>query len=176
MRPLAADIRIESDRLVLKPFSAADADEAYACITPTLTRYMTWDPPASRAEYDSVWRDTWGPALAAGTDVIFVVRRREDGEFQGVVGIQHITDGSAEIGIWMREDRHGQGTGRAAAHLAAQWANSDLGITHFTYPVAEQNTASRRIAESLGGVVAEQRNTPKYAGVVYHIAMPATLR
>jgi hypothetical protein len=37
------------------------------------------------------------------------------------------------------------------------------------YPVAQDNGASRRIAESLGGVIVETRATPKYASVIYRI-------
>jgi RimJ/RimL family protein N-acetyltransferase len=73
------------------------------------------------------------------------------------------------LGIWIREDRHREGIGREAVGLVAGWASSVLGIERFTYPVAEENYPSRRIAESLGGVVAERRETPKYKSVVYQI-------
>jgi len=47
-------IPIESKRLSLAPFSANDADAAYSCITPSLTRYMSWDPPADRDSFDRI--------------------------------------------------------------------------------------------------------------------------
>ncbi len=37
-------VTLSTQRLTLKPFTANDADETYNCITPTLTRYMAWDP------------------------------------------------------------------------------------------------------------------------------------
>ncbi len=49
------------------------------------------------------------------------------------------------------------------------WASREWGIDRFIYPVAEENYASRRIAESLGGVVVERRQTPKYQSVIYQI-------
>jgi hypothetical protein len=39
----------------------------------------------------------------------------------------------------------------------------------FIYPVAIQNTASRRIAENLHGEIIGNRTNPKYDSVVYRI-------
>jgi hypothetical protein len=49
-----------------------------------------------------------------------------------------------------------------------------LGIESFTYPVAEQNYSSRRIAESLGGVIVDRRETTKYMSVIYQIPNQST--
>lgn len=59
--------------------------------------------------------------------------------------------------------------------LVARWASLVLGVARFTYPVAEENYPSRRIAESLGGVIVERRETPKYMSVIYHIPNQSTL-
>lgn len=45
------EVSISTERLNLTPFTAKDADETYNCITPTLTRYMAWDPQP-RHEFD----------------------------------------------------------------------------------------------------------------------------
>nr|WP_084162748.1 GNAT family N-acetyltransferase [Paraburkholderia bannensis] len=164
----SSEIRIESSRLSIQPFSSRDADATYSCITPSLTRLMAWEPPPDRASFDLVWQ-AWLPAIAEGTDFVFAVRRRECGEFLGLAGLHHIKRPGAELGIWIREDRHREGFGREAVSLVATWAGRELGIDRFAYPVAEENHASRRIAESLGGVVAERRQTPKYMSVIYQI-------
>lgn len=64
---------------------------------------------------------------------------------------------------------HGQGHGREAVAALAAWAAETFAPQSFSYPVAEANTASRRIAEGLGGVVVEQQQRPKYAAVIYRI-------
>lgn len=51
----------------------------------------------------------------------------------------------------------------------AEWAHKTLGKKSFIYPVAVQNTASRRIAERLDGEIVENRTSPKYESVVYKI-------
>ncbi|OXI77985.1 GNAT family N-acetyltransferase [Burkholderia sp. AU33423] len=166
---LRADpIHIESDRLSIKPFSAGDAGAAFPCITPTLTRFMAWEPPPDRASFDRIWR-AWLPSIADGSDFVFTVRQRDCGMFLGLAGLHHVTIAGAELGVWIREDRHREGIGREAVGLVVEWACATLGIRRFTYPVAEANEPSRRIAESLGGTVVQRGETPKYPSVTYLI-------
>jgi RimJ/RimL family protein N-acetyltransferase len=162
------DIRITSDRLQLSAFTAHDADDAFACITPTLTRYMSWEPAPSRAAFRDVWMK-WVAPIADGNEYVFVIRERDGDRFAGLAGLHRVNDATPELGIWIREDRHGRGYGAEAVRRVAQWAMQSLGIKRFVYPVAEQNHASRRIAEALGGVVAERRSTRKYEALVYCI-------
>ncbi|MGE8163719.1 GNAT family N-acetyltransferase [Paraburkholderia sp. NPDC080076] len=166
LRP--TEIQIESTRLLIKPFTAHDADATFACITPSLTRHMAWEPPASRHDFDGVWR-SWIPTIDDGSDYVFAIRLRADGSFLGLAGLHRVRTESPELGIWIREDRHRNGFGREAVTLVAHWATRTIGCASFTYPVAEANRPSRRIAGSLGGVIVESRATPKYKFVVYRI-------
>jgi RimJ/RimL family protein N-acetyltransferase len=162
------DNRIHSARLVLAPFAAEDADEAFSCITPTLTRYMTWEPPASRAEFDGIWRD-WILHAASGIETVFAIRTVDDGNFAGLAGLHRASTPCPELGIWIREDRHGRGYGREAVQAVAWWASARLHPRCFIYPVAEANLASRKIAESLGGVMVASDPTEKYQRLTYEI-------
>ncbi|WP_436658059.1 GNAT family N-acetyltransferase [Paraburkholderia xenovorans] len=168
------EIHIESERLSIRPFSADDADVTFRCITPSLTRFMSWNPPASREDFDRIWQG-WLLTISDGTDFVFAIRQREDGSFLGLVGLHRVRSTTPELGIWIREDFHEQGLGREAVRLVARWASLVLGVARFTYPVAEENYPSRRIAESLGGVIVERRETPKYMSVIYHIPNQSTL-
>ncbi|WP_297574573.1 GNAT family N-acetyltransferase [uncultured Deefgea sp.] len=161
-------VHIESTRLLINPFSASDADEAFACITSTLTRFMSWDPPDSREDFDSVWR-SWLSTIDDGTDYVFAIRHISDSSFLGLVGLHHLRSVTPELGIWIREDRHLQGFGREAVGLIAQWASQEMDVTSFIYPVAEDNRPSRLIAESLNGVIVDRCVTRKYNSVVYRI-------
>lgn len=67
------DWTIDSPRLHLRPFTPGDADEAFAGITPGLTRYMAFEPPPSEAAFAAVWQ-TWLPTIADGTDITFAIR------------------------------------------------------------------------------------------------------
>ncbi|MGA7781711.1 MAG: GNAT family N-acetyltransferase [Paraburkholderia sp.] len=168
MSPLPTEIQIESSRLSIKPFTPNDAHEAFSCITPSLTRYMAWEPPASRDKFDVVWQ-SWLPSIDDGSDYVFVIRRRVDRSFLGLTGLHRATTETPELGIWIREDHHRHGFGREAVMLVADWATRTIGFESFVYPVAEENHPSRRIAESLGGVIIGSRVTPKYRSVIYRI-------
>ena len=89
--------------------------------------------------------------------------------FTGLVGLHHTGSETPELGIWIREDKHGLGFGGEAVRAVVQWASKRVAAKCFIYPVATQNRASRRIAEALGGVVIERRMTEKYDSVVYQI-------
>jgi hypothetical protein len=78
-------------------------------------------------------------------------------------------DGGSGRGLWLRESAHGQGFGREVVTALVEWGHATLGKESFIYPVAVQNTASRRIAESLNGLVIGKRTNPKYDSVVYRI-------
>jgi RimJ/RimL family protein N-acetyltransferase len=75
---------------------------------------------------------------------------------------------SPEIGLWLKESVHGQGFGREVVASLVEWGHSTLGKGSFIYPVAVQNTASKRIVESLHGIIGNRTN-PKYKSVVYRI-------
>ena len=83
-------------------------------------------------------------------------------------------DAEPELGIWIREDVHGQGYGREAVAALAAWARATFAPQSLRYPVAEPNTASRRIALGLGGVEVERQSLSKYVLVVYRIPGVAT--
>lgn len=159
---------IESARLCLRPFTAEDADEVFAAITPGLTRYMAFEPPPSEQAFTAVWQ-AWLPTIAEGTDITFVIRRRDDGAFLGLAGLHRTMDAEPELGIWIDEAMHGQGYGREAVAAVWSWASGHLRCAAFRYPVAEQNAPSRRLAESLGGVPVAREQEVKYTAIVYRI-------
>ncbi|TCM61911.1 RimJ/RimL family protein N-acetyltransferase [Acinetobacter calcoaceticus] len=161
-------MKIQTPRLELQPFSAQDAAECYACITPTLTRYMTWEPAASRAEFDQIWSN-WLVSMTEQRELVCVIRSNTTQQFLGLVALHQMHTATPELGIWIREDAHGHGHGREAVTALWDWAKSLGNIDYFIYPVAQQNQASRRIAESLNGVIQAKELKPKYTALIYHI-------
>ncbi|WP_214471103.1 GNAT family N-acetyltransferase [Mesorhizobium sp. dw_380] len=164
----ASGVEIKSERLRLKLFKADDAEEVFAAITPAITRFMQWEPPRSPMAFAEVWR-SWLTPILDGSDLHFVVRALADDRCLGLVGLHAATTACPEIGIWIREDAHGNGFGREAVAAVAAWASDELDPDCFAYPVAEENVASRRIAEDLGGRVVGTRSNSKYSSVVYRI-------
>ena len=164
MKDLRA-VAIESKRLSLRSFTGTDAAELFAAATVVVTRFMGWDPSPSPAAFAEVWHE-WLPQMATGTDVALTVRLRFSGEFLGVAGLHRIGSPEPELGIWIKEQAQGIGYGREAVAAAMAWAARAFAVTSFEYPVAVENRRSRRVAESLGGVLAETRMLRKPSGVV----------
>jgi RimJ/RimL family protein N-acetyltransferase len=170
----AGDLRgtaLTSMRLTLRAFSAADAADVSASVTPTLTRFMAWEPSPSLEAFAEVWR-AWLHNMEIGSDA-YLVARLAAGEFIGMVGLHDVANDEPEIGIWIKETSHRLGYGREAVVAVIDWAAKDLAVRAFFYPVVARNRPSRRLAESLGGVLVGTRQLHKPSGtldeVVYEI-------
>jgi RimJ/RimL family protein N-acetyltransferase len=166
-----------SARLSLRAFAAADAHEIFAAASPTISRFMTWDPPPSLAAFAEIWPD-WLRRMSAGSELHLVIRLASTGEFLGVAGLQAIGVSEPTVGLWIKEAAHRRGYGRETIAAIIDWAAAHVGAAAVTYPVVEQNLASRRLAESLRGVVIGAKELRKTSGavfreVVYRIPAPA---
>lgn len=166
------ELQISTQRTTIRRFIPEDAADIFACITPAITRFMAWEPPATLPAFAEVWR-AWPEAMEDGTEFHFVARYCDDGRFLGIVGVHAALSGTPELGIWLRGDAHGRGLGRELIGAVIGWARETIPVRYFEYPVAKENIASRRIAEAYGGQIREYRSNPKYRSVVYHI--PPTL-
>ncbi|EHR89088.1 hypothetical protein SEVCU122_2325, partial [Staphylococcus hominis VCU122] len=87
--------RVNTDRLLIAPFTAADADDVYQAITPTLTRFMNFEPEESPEAFANVWQ-TWLPLIREGEELIFVARLRDSKEFVGMGGLHDLHNTTPE--------------------------------------------------------------------------------
>ncbi len=166
--PGMRDIEVSTARTTIRPFTPEDASEVFACISPEITRFMAWEPPPTEAAFADVWR-TWLPAIEEKSELHFVARHRDDGRFLGIVGVHALQSETPELGIWLCRDIHRLRLGHELIGAVVRWVSEAFAVKYFQYPVAEDNIASRRIAEAYGGQVKERRIDPKYSYVVYHI-------
>ena len=159
-------IVIQSPRLQLSQFQMVDAPEVFGCITPAITKFMPWEPP-SWSEYVS--RCEMRVQAPDPNQFSFVIRRLHNRECLGMASFEGADSVSPELGLWLKEGAHGQGFGQEVVAALIDWGHATLGKESFLYPVAVQNTASRRIAEKLGGEIIGNLTKPKYEAVVYRI-------
>jgi RimJ/RimL family protein N-acetyltransferase len=159
-------IVIQSRRLQLGQFQMKDAQDVFRCITLAIAKFMPWEPPS------------WGDYLARCERRVqapdpnkfsFVIRRLDNGECLGMASFEGADSVSPEVGLWLKETAHAQGFGTEVVAALIEWGHTTLGKESFIYPVAVQNTASRRIAEKLHGEIIANRKNPKYDSVVYRI-------
>jgi RimJ/RimL family protein N-acetyltransferase len=108
------DTVISTQRLELGPLTPEDAAEIFAAITPELTRFMAWEPPASPAAMaGSQLRQI--SAMTAGTDLHLVIRLKDGGEFLGRAGLHAIGSAEPELGIWIKAGAQSRGYGQPVA-------------------------------------------------------------
>ena len=164
---------IQSSRLRLSEFQMTDAEDVFNCITPALTTFVFWEMPESFAAYKARREETLRSANR--NDFSFVIRRLDTTECLGIASLDDVQASSPELGIWIKEVAHGYGYGGEAVRAVADWASKALAKESFTYSVAIQNVASRRIAEALRGEIIGTRTSSKYDSVVYKIHWDGTL-
>lgn len=161
---------IETERLHLRAYRDADAQEIFEAMTPEVARYMSFEPSRDVDEILSLGR-IWTTNQRAGKEVSIAVRRREGGKFLGMCGLHYRDDPEPEVGIWIRADAHRQGFGREAVGSIVRYAGGVLGEASVVYPVVAENMPSRRVAESLGGEVFDRRTMTKPSGVTYEMVV-----
>jgi RimJ/RimL family protein N-acetyltransferase len=143
-----------------------DAPEVFACITPAVAKFMRWEPPSWSEYITRCERRVEAPE----PDIFsFVIRRLDNQECLGMASFEDADSISPEVGLWIKESAQKQGFGGEVVAALVDWGHSVRGKESFTYPVAVHNSASRRIAEKLGGVIVASRTNPKYDSVVYRI-------
>jgi RimJ/RimL family protein N-acetyltransferase len=156
---------IASARLTLRAFTAADATDSFAAITPNVTRYMSWNVPESEDAHHAVCEAMVADAKA-GRQLSLVVRDPGTSAFIGVTGLHPAEGDLLETGLWLAESAWGRGFGREAVGAVVAWASSVFQPAGFLYPVVDENVASRRIAEVLGGEIVGTRQRQKPGDVM----------
>lgn len=170
------DFRVESARLFLMPISLDYAEEIFKVFNDEVTTYMYPSTPTKVDDTRDFIRGSI-EKLSQGREVVAVILNKDTLEYLGNVGIHHIDTSTPELGIWVKVSAHGHGYGREAVTALKEWADKNLDYTYLIYPVAEANIPSRKIPESLGGVLVSSGPKANQAGkihqsVTYHIYPP----
>jgi ribosomal-protein-alanine N-acetyltransferase len=174
VKPL--NLVIESERLRLVAISEDYAETIFREFTAEITTFMFPKSPDEIEETLSYIRESRGH-MANGEEFSAAILLKETGEYIGGGGLHHINGETPELGIWIKKGAHGHGYGREAVGALARWAFENLSVRYLAYPVDRRNVASRKIPESLGGVIAAEYEYTNMSGrvldlVQYHIYPP----
>ena len=147
---------IVTESLSLRPLSEAVAPDNFATLDLSVTRFML-PRPAETIEETLSFIHRSQQSKEDGSELVLSVHQRETGEFLGGCGL-HSSYGpkTPELGIWIKTAAHGNGFGKEAVIGMMRWAEENLNVEHFVYPVDRNIGPSRRIPESLGGRVIEE--------------------
>jgi RimJ/RimL family protein N-acetyltransferase len=151
---------ITSARLVLRASTAVDAADAFRYANAAIAKFMSWSPPASQEELESIWQASQ-LKMKVGTELSLIVRLTGTDEFVGAVGLRAADGAMLETGIWIKQPAQGRGYGREAVAAVIKLASEKFQPSGFLYPVVDENIPSRRLAEALGGEVIGTREVHK---------------
>ena len=147
-------MRIDTERLVLRNWTAEDAEPFLRLNTPEV---MRWLGGVKSPEFmESVVRDRFMGWQEARGFTFWAVERKQDGELLGFCGIKIADDagspveGEYEIGWRLREDAWGQGYAKEAAIASLDHAFGPLGAERVVALTVDGNTPSWGLMERLG--------------------------
>jgi len=168
-------VLITSARLTLRSFTAADSVESFAEVNDRIARYMSWNPP-SPEEHEAIVQGHIA-SMKAGGDLGLVLRLSTTNEFIGRASLEPADGTLLETGIWIKEAAQGIGYGREAIAALTRWASETFHPSGFLWPVVDENTPSRKLAEALRGEIigTHQRQKPgDVARALLLYRLPAT--
>jgi RimJ/RimL family protein N-acetyltransferase len=148
--------RIETERLVLRPFEGRDIEPLAAMWADEQVVRFIGGQKLSR-------EDTWRRSLAACGQWPYVgfgywiAELKGDCKVVGQLGfadfkrdMEPSIEGEPELGYVFAPAVHGQGIAREACAAVITWADANLGASSYPAIISPENEASIRLAERLG--------------------------
>jgi RimJ/RimL family protein N-acetyltransferase len=144
----------ESEYLVRR-FSPSDAPSMFAAVSASLDELVYWMPwcrkdyaIADAKSWIQFTQDAWSKQVEFPLGIFEI----KTGIVVGGTGVNHINKAYrvGNIGYWVSTPHVGRGVARFAAKQAALLGFRELGLTRLEIIALTHNTASQRVAESLG--------------------------
>lgn len=167
---------IETARTIIRPYRKGDGPWLHAAVNARRDVVWLWLPWATsdHADVDDsiyfVERALRRAEDPAGRDFPLAVLDRAQTMILGGVGYHRIdaAESTAEVGYWMRGDRHGEGlcTEAVGAFITAGFApqaEGGWGFRRITLLCAAENVASARVAEKLGMRLERRERAERYS-------------
>ncbi|HEV2503189.1 MAG TPA: GNAT family N-acetyltransferase [Mesorhizobium sp.] len=140
---------LRTERLVLRPTIAADADQAFAIQSDwDVTRMLRMASFPPDLEEIRQWFHDQPREWLAGEAYRFAVE--QDGRMIGLVDIDEIAGGVGSLGYWFDRAAWGQGFAVEAARSPVRFAREDAGLEGLKSGHAADNVASGRVLAKLG--------------------------
>lgn len=152
---LSRGVVMETERMTLRRFTAADVDNLYALHNdPAVMRYLNGGKPTPREviEHETL---PWILSLYERYEHFgrWAAIERGTGEFMGWFGLRPPNDATlnkVEMGYRLRRAVWGRGLATEGARALVHWAFSDWGVQRVSAQTMTVNVASRRVMEKAG--------------------------
>lgn len=147
-----ATVTIETERLLLVPITMQYVEEIFKEFTPEITTYMfpksTDNISETETFINNATQNMW-----QWKELQIVILDKTTKEFLWCWGIHIKNSRAPEPGIRIKKSAFGKKIGREAVAGLADRAQKNLDFDYLFYPVDKNNIPSRKIAESLWGIV-----------------------
>ncbi|NEQ96975.1 MAG: GNAT family N-acetyltransferase [Cyanothece sp. SIO2G6] len=155
---------VDGPRVRLQSISEEFAAPILREFSAEITRFMLPKPTETMEQAQDFIRSSTA-GMVAKREIVFAILNNDTAEFLGCCGIHGQVDPrTPELGIWLKKSAHGQKLGREAIALACHWAWAHIDFDYLVYPVDRANIPSRKIPESMGGVIFEQKRVKTMRG------------
>ena len=146
---------LATERLILRPPTAADADDVLAAVTasyPELHRWMEWARGPYGIEQARQFCADARAGFDDGRDFTALLTLADDDRFIGVASILARDEAvpSFEIGYWVHTEHTGRGYATEATEVLTRLAFEDRGGRRVELRMDEGNRRSQAVAERLG--------------------------
>ncbi|GII67154.1 hypothetical protein Skr01_72390 [Sphaerisporangium krabiense] len=150
-RGFGTGVRLESERLILRPFTGSDARDVLAAVDgdPEINHWMPWAEGYDlQRAYDWCTRYAHADSVSG---VHFAIEPKDGGRLAGSAGVQRADweRGDVEIGYWISPWARRQGVALEATRAVATFLMM-RGFHRVTLLIAVGNHASRAVARKAG--------------------------
>jgi len=145
---------IETERLILRPFTSDDFDALYAYQSrPDVTRWLEWDTRTEAEVRDALARKMQSVAIVDEGDVLaLAMERRDTGELIGdvILHLASVEHRTGEIGYIVHPDHQGHGFASEACREVLRIAFEGVRLHRVIGRLESRNVASARVLQKLG--------------------------
>ncbi len=166
---------LQTERLILRPFSLEDAPEVQRLAGDAKVAATTLVIPHP---YPDGLAEQWIASHAQGPSLTLAMEERQSSDFLGAIGLEPKNQQHRmELGYWMRVDRWGEGFTTEAANALLDWTFSLDWIDRIEAYCMTSNPGSERVMEKAGMVKeGTLRNYMSKNGTLHDVVTYAVLR
>ena len=177
---MTAQPELRTDRLLLRPFTLADAPIVQRLAGERDIASTTLNIPHPYEDrLAEEWISTHQSRFDAGESVVFAIVLREDGALIGAISLVHISQRheNAGLGYWIGKPYWSNGYCTEAARRVLRYGFGALGLNRVYASHLSRNPASGRVMEKIGMTYEGcQRQHSKRWGVFEDLKMYAILK
>ncbi|BEU02278.1 acetyltransferase [Agarivorans sp. OAG1] len=141
--------------VLIRPYLPSDAVAHAEAVRETAIsgcRWLDWMEEDYPEEESRSWLALSQAAIAKNIAFDMGIFASQGGEFLGAIAINRIEWNyrAANLGYWIKDSASGKGIATEAVRLMADYAFNALQLNRLELVIAEENFASRRVAEKAG--------------------------